>query len=43
MNQITPEQLLIKIGLLVMENDILRAQIIEYQKEEDLKKDKKGE
>jgi hypothetical protein len=27
MNQITPDQLLAKIGLLTMENDILRAEL----------------
>lgn len=33
MNQITPEQLLAKIGMLVMEIDILRQEIARLQKE----------
>ena len=32
-NQITPEQLFAKIGMLVIENDILRAEIVRLQEE----------
>ena len=40
MNQITPEQLLAKIGMLVMEIDILRQEIARLQKEISDKKPK---
>lgn len=32
-NQITPEQILAKVGILVMENDLLRAELGKLQQE----------
>ena len=48
---ITPEQLLVKIGLLVMENDALRAELGKLQQEKietekkmaELQKEKEGD